>query len=555
MDLSKLICDVRDKKKLFLVVTGGVCSSLGKGVLIASIGALLQTLGRAVSVMKFDPYLNVDPGTMSPLEHGEVFVTADGAETDLDLGHYERMLGLELHRDSSVSSGQVFAEIIDGERRGTYLGRCIQLVPHVVDAIKARLLAFALHHDVEVVLVEIGGTVGDIEGMVFLEALRQLKLDLGARSVFHAHLSYVPTLPWIGEIKTKPTQHSVNELKKAGLVPDALFLRCDGAIDVKARAKVALMCGIATDFVFEVPTVRPPLKLLFSLAAQRLPEMLGEFFNFDIHENFQIQQPLWSEWKQLVNNIEQAERRILVGLIIKYAGANDPYLSVIEALKSAAYAHKIILEINSIDAQKLEQQDVGEWARLRELNGIVVPGGFDKRGTEGKILALTWARENKIPCLGLCLGFQLMLVEAARSLLKLSAATSTEFEKNTPDPIISLLSEQAGIEVKGGTMRLGAYECELLPGSLAQRVYGVATVAERHRHRYEFNDAYKKRLEACGVVFSGIHKQKNLVEIAEIAGHPFMLGTQFHPEFKGSYLNPHPLFKGFIQAVINRNIE
>ena len=544
--VENLIKAVQDKKIKFVVVTGGVCSSLGKGVLVSSIGVLLQGAGYRVHVMKCDPYLNVDPGTMSPLEHGEVFVTADGAETDLDLGHYERALGIQLSRDSSVSAGQVFAQVLDGERKGEYLGRCIQLVPHVVDVIKARVLNFALTHDADVILIEIGGTVGDIEGMVFLEALRQLRMDLGYRGLLHAHLSYVPFLSWTGEIKTKPTQHSVNELKKSGLVPDALFLRCDQDIDAKARTKVALMCGIPAVNVFEVLTVKPVMRLFFMLEQQNLVAVVTKFFGDDQAGRITDLRT----WQKLLATIDAACKPVTIGVIVKYVGNNDPYISVIEAIKSAAYQVAVVPTIVYVDAEKIEKNDKEEWELLRSCGGIIVPGGFDKRGAEGKIQALRFARENNVPCLGLCLGFQLMLVEAARSLLGLPQATSAEFDAQSTEAVICLLDEQTGVTNKGGSMRLGEYPCAVTPGSHAHEAYGATLVHERHRHRYEFNNAYRPRLEAVGVVFSGVYKEKNLVEIAELKNHRFMLGTQFHPEFKASYLAPHPLFVRFIQAVI-----
>ncbi|MBM3886788.1 CTP synthase [Candidatus Dependentiae bacterium] len=538
--------EVRDRRKIkFIVVTGGVCSSLGKGVLVSSLGVLLQGAGHRVSVIKCDPYLNVDPGTMSPLEHGEVFVTADGAETDLDLGHYERTLEIQLSRDSSVSAGQIFARVLGRERQGEYLGRCIQLVPHVVDVIKEHILQFAINSNADIVLIEIGGTVGDIEGMVFLEALRQLKFDMGPHNLLHAHLSYVPFLSWTGEIKTKPTQHSVQHLKNTGLVPDALFLRTDQAIDPKARAKVALMCGVPPACVFEVLTVRPLFKLFFMLEQQGLVTAITNFFEGkSVDKKADLR-----KWDNLLTRFASANNKVTIALVTKYAGNNDPYLSVIEAVKTAVYHEQLVPEIVIVNAEKLEANDEETWLLLKGAAGIVVPGGFDQRGAEGKILALRYARENNIPCLGLCLGFQLMLVEAARSLLELSHATSTEFNPKTIDPIISLLEEQEGVSEKGGTMRLGEYPCDIVPGTQAYAAYKNSTVLERHRHRYEFNNVYRARLEQAGVVFSGVYTALNLVEIAEIKNHKFMVGTQFHPEFKSTYLHSHPLFARFIQIV------
>lgn len=543
--LEQLIIQAKEKKKKFVVVTGGVCSSLGKGVLVSSLGVLLQDAGYKVSVMKCDPYLNVDPGTMSPLEHGEVFVTADGAETDLDLGHYERTLNESFSRDSSMSSGQIFAQILEGERRGAYLGRDIQMVPHVVNAIKERILDFSVSKNLDIVLVEIGGTVGDMEAMVFLEALRQLKLDLGAASILHAHLSYVPFLAWTGEVKTKPTLHSVNELKRAGLVPDALFLRSDQAIDEKSRAKVVLMCGVQSSCVFQVLTVTPMFRLFFSLLEQGLVETVTKFFE----GKSLVPRSNLGAWRALLDKIDGATTVVRIALVAKYVGNNDPYMSVVEAIKSAVFHAGLKLDLLLVNAEKIEQRDEGAWKDLKNAHGIVIPGGFDKRGAEGKIMALRWAREENIPLLGLCLGFQLMLVEAARSLLGIADATSAEFEPEAQNPVICLLDDQAQVVRKGGSMRLGEYSCKILPNSQAFLSYQSENIAERHRHRYEFNNRYKSALESVGIVFSGICKERNLIEIAEVEGHRFMVGTQFHPEFKSTYLNSHPLFTRFIEVI------
>jgi CTP synthase len=539
---------LRDIKTKFIILSGGVCSSIGKGVLNSALGVLLKSAGRTVSVMKMDPYLNVDPGTMSPLVHGEVFVTKDGAETDLDLGHYERMLDINLTRESSVSAGQIFAQVLEGERKGKYLGRCIQLVPHVVDAIKQRLIDFALKHKPDVLLVEIGGTVGDMEGEVFLEAFRQFKMDLGSENVVHCHLSYVPYLAWANEAKTKPTQHSIMLLKKAGIVPDVLFLRIEQPLDEATVRKVAVMCGVAQDFIFQVPTYSPVYKLFVDLKKQdlhvRMQKRLGlEVLDSDL-----------SAWEDLISRIEHKKPVLRIGLIAKYVGANDPYISVLAAIKSAAWACGKETQIIEISAEKLEDTSPSnpEYKKLADVDGIVVPGGFDSRGFEGKVRAATYAREHAIPYLGLCLGLQALLVEAARSLAYVKGATSTEMQPNTLEPVISLLKEQRGLDHKGASMRLGAYPCSLVPGTKAFAAYGEPEVMERHRHRYEFNNAYRERLEASGVVFSGIYKEQNLIEIAEIKGHPFMVGVQFHPEFLSRPLRPHPLFKAFIEAIVAR---
>lgn len=552
MNFEDLVSRVKQRGTKFIIVTGGVCSSIGKGILTASIGVLLKNAGSRVSVVKWDPYLNVDPGTMSPLVHGEVFVTDDGAETDLDLGHYERILGEHLSRESSVSSGQIFKEILDGEREGKFLGSDIQLVPHVVDAIKTRLLNFAINSNFDFVLVEIGGTAGDMEGEVFLEAIRQLRLSLGNRGMLHCHLSYVPYLSWAHELKTKPTQHSVMLLKKSGLVPDCLFLRTDQVVDEKIKKKLSIMCGVLYDHIFEVLTRKPIFKLFLDLYNQDLHLKIQKWF-----ESPQIKDSDLSAWKSLINLIEKKKPLIKIGLVAKYVGSNEPYMSVIEAIKSAAYHCEHDVEIITISAESLEDEASNKSAydlaieQLKSVDGLVVPGGFGKRGVEGKILAANFARVNKIPLLGICLGMQVMLIEAARFLLGYKDANSMEFDPKTTNPIVSLLDGQQKVTTKGATMRLGLFLCTLKRGSLAYRVYGQDSVLERHRHRYEFNNSYKSLFEKAGIEFSGICKEKDLVEIAEIKNHPFMIGCQFHPEFKSTPLVPHPLFKGLIEATIS----
>jgi CTP synthase len=554
-EVSVLIEKVRNSSVKFVVVTGGVCSSIGKGILIASLGVILKGAGYSVSIVKWDPYLNVDPGTMSPLVHGEVFVTADGAETDLDLGHYERLVGLNLGRDSSVSSGQIYKEVLDGEREGKFLGKCIQLVPHAVDIAKKRLLEYALRHNVDFVLLEIGGTVGDIEGELFLEAVRQLKMDLGAQHMMHAHLSLVPFLTWAHEVKTKPTQHSVIELKRAGLTPDCLFLRSDKEIDQQSIDKLSVMCEVKRDYIFQVLTYDPVYRIFLELENQNIGEKIQQFFKLPLVQKSDI-----SAWEQFVDQISQSKEKITIGLVAKYVGSNDPYMSVFEAIKSAAYnAHRRVTVI-TIEAEKLRQeyddQDNSKaWHDLKNVDGVVVPGGFDARGVEGKILACRWARERKIPYLGLCLGMQVMIIEAARSLLNLPAANSTEFDQHTQDPVICLMSEQKHITTKGANMRLGSYLCALSQGTRAYNAYKTETVFERHRHRYEVNKEYKQRFEQAGIVFSGVHTAMDLVEISEIKDHPFMVGSQFHPEFQSSPIKVHPLFKDFIGAVVERVAE
>lgn len=540
---------VLEGRTKFITVTGGVCSSIGKGVLISSLGVLLDKAGYTVSIVKWDPYLNVDPGTMSPLEHGEVFVTADGAETDLDLGHYERMLGIHLTKTSSVSSGQIFEELIKGEREGKFLGRCIQLIPHAVNSIKEKLLDFALEKNVDFVLTEIGGTVGDMEGDIFLEAVRQIRLDLGDKRFLHCHLSYVPYLSWANETKTKPTQHSVCSLKGMGLIPDALFLRADKPVGVGPCDKLSIMCGVKRDYIFQVLTHKPIYKLFIDLEEQGVCQKIQEYFG--IHKP---QKSDLTGWKKFIELIEVSKKEVNIGLVAKYVGSNDPYISVIEAIESAGYWNGVKVNLVVLEAEQIEKHKLNScetvMQQLKSVDGVVIPGGFDLRGVEGKIFAANWARENKIPYLGLCLGMQIMLIEFARSVLGMKDASSTEFNKNTNHPVISLLAEQKGIVQKGATMRLGTYPCRIIGATKAYKAYGQDFVQERHRHRYELNNAYRSKFEEAGVVFPGIYEEKNLVEIAELKNHPFMLGSQFHPEFTSTPLSVNPLFMAFMEAVV-----
>lgn len=551
MQQKKDVQAIIASKTKFITVTGGVCSSIGKGVLVSSIGVLLKGAGYSISVVKWDPYLNVDPGTMSPLEHGEVFVTADGAETDLDLGHYERIMQVHLTKKSSVSAGQIFEEVLRGEREGKYLGRCIQLVPHVVDAIKNRLYDFAREQATDFVLLEIGGTVGDMEGTVFLEAMRQIRLELGRHRLMHFHLSLVPFLSWAHEVKTKPTQHSVNTLKGMGLIPDSLALRLEKPLEQKAAEKLSIMCGVDPDYIFQVLTYKPMYRLFAALEEQGLCDKIQRYFDIE-----QIRKTDLSPWDAFIGRIEQSEKEVRIGLVAKYVGSNDPYISVVEAIMSAGYWNKVKVKLEVIEAEQLEKEACNAqstaWAALKNLDGIVVPGGFDKRGIEGKIMAAHYAREHGIPYLGLCLGMQVMLVEYARSVLGFSDANSTEFNQQTEHPVISLLAEQQGIDRKGATMRLGTYQCQVMPGTKAFEAYGKPLVEERHRHRYEFNNVYRTQFQNAGVIFSGLYPEKNLVEIAELKDHPFMLGTQAHPEFTSSPLQVNPLFMAFMQAVVAR---
>lgn len=539
----EFLSQVKNKKTKFIAVTGGVCSSLGKGILISSIGTLLQNAGYKVSVVKWDPYLNVDPGTMSPHIHGEVFVTDDGAETDLDLGHYERFLDINLTRESSVTSGQIFKEILDKERKGCFLGKDIQMVPNVVDVIKERLFKFALKSDVDFVLIEIGGTVGDLEGEIFLESLRRLRMFL-PNQFMHCHLSYVPHLSWSNEVKTKPTQHSMLLLKRLGLIPDALFLRVDKEIEESNYKKLELNLGINSEFIFQVPTFSPICKLFQYLYDQKLHLKIQEKFGLEKKDSDV------SSWNILSNKISAKKNKLWIGLVAKYVGENDPYLSVIEAIKSACINNNKDVEIVVVDAETLEGVE-----KLRFLDGIIVPGGFDKRGVEGKILAVKYARENKIPYLGLCMGMQVMLIEFARNVLGIKDATSSEFDSNAKNPVIVSMASQVNVQEKGATMRLGLYPCKVKENTNAFKAYKSLEVQERHRHRFEFNNKYKEQFEKAGMIFSGIYEKENLVEISEIKEHPFMVASQFHPEFLSRPLKPHPLFNSFVESIIELQKE
>lgn len=544
--IQELCKQVAQQGTRFVVVTGGVCSSIGKGVLISSIGVLLKTAGYRVNVLKCDPYLNVDPGTMSPLEHGEVFVTHDGAETDLDLGHYERMLEEQMSKSSSITAGKVYSHLLAAERDGQYLGKCIQVVPHVTGEINRRLLTFALEKQSDFVLVEIGGTVGDIEGEVFLESVRELRQMLPQGHVVHTHLSLVPYLPWANETKTKPTQHSIMMLKRAGLSPDLLFLRTGKAMVKRELKKLSVMCGLSPNAVFQVRTRSPLYSLFFDLDQQGVLRELQAVAGLPGQRVADL-----SQWQGVLDAIAAASgKTVKIGMVAKYVGSNDPYISLVEALKGAGYANGVTIDLVTVDAQELEGDQKTAEEVLKQFDGIVIPGGFDVRGVEGKIRATTWARKNKVPFFGICLGMQVMLIEAARELAGITKATSYEFDEQAQEPVISMMDSQQKVVSKGGTMRLGAYECALKDGSKARELYGAPSVEERHRHRFEFNNDYKNRLEDKHVVFSGTCPQNGLVEIAEYDDHPFMMAVQFHPEYRATPLSPHPLIKAFMTAVV-----
>lgn len=549
---SHLLSKLAETNTRFIIVTGGVCSSLGKGVLASSLGALLVAAGYSVTLAKCDPYLNIDPGTMSPHEHGEVFVTADGTETDLDIGHYERALGIELTGKSSITSGKVFRDILAAERAGKYLGKNVQLIPHVVNDIDERFIDLAFSETGEIydfVIIEIGGTVGDIEGEIFLESIRQLRYVAGRERVIHCHLSYVPYIAWANEVKSKPTQHSVMLLKRAGLVPDMLFARTEVELDDNFKQKLATYCDVSPEHVFVVPTRKPQYLLLRDLKDQCVDEAVQKIAGLP-----NVRPSDMTEWEGFFGKLLRHSRLIKIGLIGKYIGENDPYISLYEALKSAGYAHDVAVELSVVSSEALEALTPEQLhAQLSYFDGLVVPGGFGERGTEGKIRAIRWIRENGVPFFGICLGLQMMLIEAARTLVGLSDATSEEFNSETTEPVIAMMADQKRLHAVGGTMRLGNYTCELKPGSKAAEAYGEPSVLERHRHRYEFNNKYRAQLEAVGVTFSGINPETGLVEIAEIASHPFMVAVQYHPEYKSTPLKPHRLFKAFMAKAIERN--
>jgi CTP synthase len=528
----------------YVFCTGGVVSSLGKGVTAASLGRILKNRGLSVSVQKLDPYLNVDPGTMSPYEHGEVFVLDDGAETDLDLGAYERFIDENLTRASNVTAGQVYQGVIARERRGDYLGKTIQVIPHVTNMIKASITQVARESGAEVVIVEVGGTVGDIEGLPFLEALRQMRKDAGRENTLYVHVTLLPHIGATGELKTKPTQHSVRELRGIGIQPDVIVCRADYPMDGNLRDKIALFCDVETRAVISLPTVDTiyEVPLLLEEAG------LGDF----VVERLQLssQPPDLSEWHSLVTEIKRPKPSLRVAIVGKYIELHDAYISVREALYHAAINQGFDVDIEWVSSEQLERGRALD--RLAGVDGIVVPGGFGYRGIEGKVVAARFARENRVPYLGLCLGMQVMVIELARHVFNSDEPNSTEFDRSTKYPVIDLMPEQRDIADVGGTMRLGIYPCRLVEGTQAYAAYGEALAFERHRHRFEFNNLYRKDLEEVGMVFSGLSPNGRLVEIAELRDHPFMLGSQFHPEFRSRPTRPHPLFIAFIQAVRER---
>ena len=524
----------------YIFVTGGVVSSVGKGIAVASIGRILKSRGITVSVIKLDPYLNVDPGTMSPYQHGEVFVTTDGSETDLDLGHYERFIDVNLTRSSNVTAGEIYSDVITREREGEFLGGTIQIVPHVTDAIKQRMFNLAEQSRAEVIIVEVGGTVGDIEGQPFLEAIRQMRNDAGRNNVFYIHVTYLPHIPTTGELKTKPTQHSVRDLRSGGIQPDAIICRSEEPVTDDIKDKIALFCDVGRKSVIGAETAFSVYQVPMLFEDEGLGDTVIE--TLDLAATV----PDMTDWRALVDSILEPKHKISVALVGKYVDLHDSYLSVKEALFHAGLAHGSNIEIDWVAAEEVER--VGPERLLHSVSGIVVPGGFGVRGVEGMIETVRYARENRVPYFGLCLGMQVMVIEAARNLLGKPDANSTEFDKHTPHPVIDLMPDQRVVTHKGGTMRLGVYPCSLVPDSIARRAYGVSVVDERHRHRFEVNNAYREGFESVGFWPTGLSPDNRLVEIMEIEDHPFMLGVQFHPEFLSRPNRPHPLFREFIDV-------
>jgi CTP synthase len=531
-------------KTKFIFVTGGVVSSLGKGLASASIGALLESRGLKVTLLKMDPYINVDPGTMSPYQHGEVFVTDDGAETDLDLGHYERYISTPMSRKNNFTTGQVYETVIAKERRGDYLGGTVQVIPHITDEIKRRIRAAAEGYDIAI--CEVGGTVGDIEGLPFLEAVRQFGWEWGKENVLYVHLTLVPYIAAGGELKTKPTQHSVKELTGVGIQPDILLCRTDRLLDKKLKSKIAHFCNVEENAVITAKDVEWIYEVPLVFHQEGLDERIVEKLHIWTGA------PNLRKWERIVQTLKKPKESARIAIVGKYMDLKESYKSLLEALIHGGIANEARVELDCIEAEKIEENGVQDI--LERVDGILVPGGFGDRGSEGKIQAVRYARENRIPFFGICLGMQIAVVEFARHVCGLDGANSSEFDDKSPHPVIHLMDTQSGIESKGGTMRLGAYACVLQEDSLALKLYGKKRISERHRHRYEFNNHYRELFTRQGMILSGLSPDGNLVEIIEIKNHPWFLGCQFHPEFKSRPLDCHPLFKGFIKAALQNRM-
>lgn len=535
------------KMAKYIFVTGGVVSSLGKGITASSLGRLLKNRGLKITIQKFDPYINVDPGTMSPYQHGEVFVTDDGAETDLDLGHYERFIDINLNKNSNVTTGKIYSAVINKERRGDYLGGTVQVIPHITNEIKDRVFQAARETGADVVITEIGGTVGDIESLPFLEAIRQIKNDVGRENVVYIHCTLVPMMKASGELKTKPTQHSVKELRSIGIQPNIIVCRTEYPLPEELKQKIALFCDIDREAVIEARDADTLYELPLMLQEEGLDEIVVKRLGL------QVGPADMTEWKKLVYKVKNLTHKTRIALVGKYVALQDAYMSAVEALRHAGFESDTDIEIKWVNSEEVTEESVDEI--LKDVDGILVPGGFGHRGIEGKIIAIRYAREKKIPFFGICLGMQMACVEAARNLLKLEGAHSSEIHPETPHPIIDLLPEQKEVERKGGTMRLGLYPCKIVPGSLAHQAYGKDLIYERHRHRYEFNNAYREQLEKIGYRFSGMSPDERLVEIVEYTNHPWFVASQFHPEFISRPNRPHPLFRDFVKAALKVRLK
>src|SRR5438874_7795918 len=531
----------------YIFVTGGVVSSLGKGLTAASLGTLLENRGLKVTLQKFDPYLNVDPGTMNPFQHGEVYVLDDGAETDLDLGHYERFTQTKLTRFNNLTSGQVYQTVLNNEREGKYLGKTVQVIPHVTDEIQKRIHLLAEQSKADVVITEIGGTTGDIEGLPFLEAIREFALEAGHGNVVFMHVTYVPFIKAAGELKTKPTQQSVAKLREIGITPHILVCRCEKPLSKELRQKISMFCNVPYEAVIEEIDVEHSIyEVPLMLQRERLDDLVCDRLRLDAPA------PDMSHWQDIVRKLIAPRHRVRIGVVGKYVELNDAYKSVYEAIIHGGIANDCGVEIEKIEAEEIEK--FGSEKVMKGLGGILVPGGFGERGIEGKIMAARYARENKIPYLGLCLGMQVATIEFAKNVCGIKDANSTEFDKDTPEPVISLLEEQRDVRKKGASMRLGTWPTQIVKGTLAEEIYGDTEVTERHRHRYEFNMKYCDQMNAKGFVISGTSPDGTLAELVELRDHPYFVGCQYHPEFQSKPNKPHPLFKGFIQACLERQV-
>ncbi|MBB5174105.1 CTP synthase [Texcoconibacillus texcoconensis] len=524
----------------YIFVTGGVVSSLGKGIVAASLGRLLKNRGLTVTIQKFDPYINVDPGTMSPYQHGEVYVTNDGAETDLDLGHYERFIDINLSQNSNVTTGKVYSTVLQKERRGDYLGGTVQVIPHITNQIKDRVFRAGKEGSPDVVITEIGGTVGDIESLPFLEAIRQIKSDVGVDNVMYIHCTLIPYLQAAGEMKSKPTQHSVKELRSLGIQPNMIVVRTENPVPKEMKDKIALFCDIEKDAVIESRDADTLYEVPLYLQEQQVDEYVCRFLNMDAGEADM------TEWNALVDRVKSLSKKTTIALVGKYVALPDAYLSVAEALRHAGFQYDTDIKIEWVDAEELTKDNVA--AKLKDVDGILVPGGFGDRGVEGKIAAIEYARTEKVPFLGICLGMQLASVEFARNVLGMKGANSAELDPSTPYPVIDLLPEQKNVEDYGGTLRLGLYPSKIKEGTHAYRAYGEEVIYERHRHRYEFNNEFREDMQKAGFIFSGVSPDERLVEIIEIQDHPYFVASQFHPEFLSRPTRPQPLFREFIGA-------